>query len=388
MPAKHLYRSSEVGTFSHIYNKGVENRIIFVDQEDYEIFISYLKDYLSPLGDPESKKKTFTVNGRTFKGTPHQPKNYYEKVELIAYRLKPDHFHLLLHQKTAGSVEKLLRSLGTRYSMYFNKKYRRAGALFQGPYKSAHIKNMSQLLYMTCYFHRSPENDKDLGRQYSSYFEYLGERKTSWVKPEAVLSLKEAKNYKDLIEKYKPSQEERDSLEGQTLEPDADHHERIIPTRNPTDELASDPASKAKSDQSLVEPARLPAFARIPEIAAIAAVFMVLVVIGVRNINASAEQQQEVLSMPETTPEPEPEPVVIEEEKPKTLLTVKITDGAASVNVRQSASTRSEKIAEAQDGQTFEFVVTTSDSDWYEIKLENGTTGFISARYAYIEGEN
>src|SRR3989344_6029163 len=149
MPAKNLLRVTEEGAYIHVFNKGVENRVIFTEPQDYEIFLGYLRDYLSMPSDPESKKKDFTVNGRTFRGTPHQPKNYFQKVELVAYCLMPNHFHLLLHQQTKASTERFIRSLCTRYSMYFNKKYKRMGALFEGPYKSVHIKVQLQLLHLT-----------------------------------------------------------------------------------------------------------------------------------------------------------------------------------------------------------------------------------------------
>ena len=137
MPAQNLQRTKEIGIYSHIYNKGVEKRILFNDEEDYAVFLNFLKDYLSALKDPDSLKKDFKVNGRTFQGTPHQPKNYFNQVELLAYSLMPDHFHLILHQKTRGSLESFIRSLCTRYSIYYNKKYQRTGSLFEGPYKSA-----------------------------------------------------------------------------------------------------------------------------------------------------------------------------------------------------------------------------------------------------------
>jgi len=71
MPAKHFLRVDEEGIYSHIYNKGVEQRVIFNDREDYETFLGYLKEYLTPPRDPESIKKAFEVKGRTFRGTPH-----------------------------------------------------------------------------------------------------------------------------------------------------------------------------------------------------------------------------------------------------------------------------------------------------------------------------
>src|SRR3989304_5720760 len=212
MPAQNVRRVDEDGVYSHIYNKGVEGRIIFADEEDYQVFLGYLKDYLTAPISPESAKKEFTVNGRIFRGVPHQPKNYFNKVELVAYSLMPNHFHLLVHQITKGSSQSFIRSLCTRYSMYFNKKYQRTGALFQGPYKSVQIKSGPRLPHLTRFFHYAGGH--------SSYSEYLGARETSWVKPKIVLSFfgKGTAGYKDFVEKYEPDQKVKELLKDITFE--------------------------------------------------------------------------------------------------------------------------------------------------------------------------
>lgn len=179
MPAKGLF---------HIFNRGVEQRVIFSDEQDYKTFISYLEDYLTSPKDAKTVRKSFVVNGKTFQGVPHQPKNYKDKVELVAYSLMPNHFHLLLKEVSSNSTERFIRSLCTRYSMYFNKKYERKGPLFEGPYKSVLIENTSQLSLLTRHLH------KDHG--YSTYPEYLSQRKTAWVNP---LILEE--DHKTFVEK-------------------------------------------------------------------------------------------------------------------------------------------------------------------------------------------
>jgi uncharacterized protein YgiM (DUF1202 family) len=75
----------------------------------------------------------------------------------------------------------------------------------------------------------------------------------------------------------------------------------------------------------------------------------------------------------------------VQEETPKKIVVIKIDDGSESVNVRQDPATNSEKIGQAKDGDTFELVSETSG--WYQIKLDDSTTAFVSARYAQIEGE-
>jgi len=211
MPARNLIRIEGGDSYYHIYNRGVEKRIIFEDEQDYKVFLNYLKEYLSPPPDPLKFIKSFTLQGISFKGVPRLPKNYYEKVELLAYCLMPNHFHLFLYQKDKHDIEKFMRSLLTRYSMYFNKKYDRVGPLFQGPYKAVLITDDIYFLHLSRYIHLNPsEYTKNLVSAYSSYAEYLRIRHTNWIHPEKVLAffektskeLNKVQTYKDFVEKY------------------------------------------------------------------------------------------------------------------------------------------------------------------------------------------
>ena len=100
-----------------------------------------------------------------------------------------NHFHLLIYQINSDSLEYFTRSILTRYSMYFNKKYKRVGHLFQGRYKAKLINNDEYLIHLTRYIHKNPGKTlKNIQSAFSSYPEYLGLRKTTWIKPEKVLS--------------------------------------------------------------------------------------------------------------------------------------------------------------------------------------------------------
>lgn len=213
MPAKNLIKINVENGYYHIYNRGVEKRTIFEDEQDYKVFLNYLKEHLSPPLKPEDLLKNFTLKGTTFQGVPHKPKNYFQKVKLLAYCLMPNHFHLLIKQVEKGSMESFMRSLATRYSMYFNKKNDRVGTLFQGIYKASMIENDNYLLHLSRYIHLNPsEYTKNLVSAYSSYSEYLGIRKTPWIDTSEILSyfnkagpdfLKSNNTYKDFVEKYK-----------------------------------------------------------------------------------------------------------------------------------------------------------------------------------------
>ena len=374
MPAKNLQRIDEEGLFLHIYNKGVEKRIIFCDAQDYKVFLGFLNDYLSTPKDPESTKEVFKVHGRTFRGTPHQPKNYLNKVELIAYSLMPDHFHLALRQVTKGSIENFIRSLCTRYSIYFNKKYMRTGSLFAGPYKSVMVRN-EDLAPLTRFFH--------LGKGLSSYPEYLRQKDTSWIKPGVVLDFfKELGSYKNFVEQYKPDQK----LEKIIFENESDHH-----LTEPGTSQSVSPEPEIPQISLNPQPHH-----RINEFITISVtVFALLFTLGIRNIwtaefkNVAAtpitsqvlSTTKEVNSVPDSTDTSEATSEAVpagRQAKPEKIVQVK-ADGSSIINIRQKPTTDSIKIGEAKNGDTFAFI--SKDSDWFEVKLASGETGFISAQY-------
>jgi len=224
MPGRNVYKTYVKGGFYHVYNRGVEKRKIFLDTQDYKVFLKNLKTYLSEPEDPSKLK--FTLQGTTFKGIPRQSKNYYQEVDLVCYCLMPNHFHFLVKQSDKSSLQIFMKSLTVKYSMYFNKKYDRVGQLFQGRYKAALINDDKYLLHLSRYIHLNPSEDTDnLVGAYSSYANYLGLKKTKWLKSDTILNFfnkevalefKKINNYKDFVENYK--KDSREILEDLTLE--------------------------------------------------------------------------------------------------------------------------------------------------------------------------
>jgi putative transposase len=213
MPARNIVKTYVAGGYYHIYNRGIEKRIIFMDEMDYKTFLKYLKEALSPPPDPKNMRVTVNLKGGTFKGLPKPVKNFKDSINLIAYCLMPNHFHLLVEQTEIMDMKKFMQSIITRYSMYFNKKYNRVGKLFQGHYKAVLVSDENYLLHLSRYIHLNPyEYTKHLKDAYSSYPEYLGRRKTLWIKPQVILSffknankdfMKGINTYQDFVEKYK-----------------------------------------------------------------------------------------------------------------------------------------------------------------------------------------
>ena len=211
MPSKNTLKIYIKDGYYHIYNRGVAKQKIFLDSQDFKVFLKYLKE---SLGKPVVKKIFFTLQGQSFKGMPRPVKNFHKNIDFIAFCLMPNHFHFLIKQVDEKNIESFMRSLITRYSRYFNKKYERVGHVFQGRYKAALITEDNYLLHLTRYIHLNPsEYVKDITRAYSSYGDYIGLRKTPWIKPDFIikffshktlpeLTIKKINDYKRFVENY------------------------------------------------------------------------------------------------------------------------------------------------------------------------------------------
>lgn len=197
MPAKNRIKEYVDGGFYHIYNRGVEKRIIFIDQQDYAVFLNYLKEYLLPKDEVGLNKKLSDPN-TSYKEKDKILKllrlnNFCEEITLLAYCLMPNHFHFFIKQKSALSIDKFMNSLGTRYTMYFNRKYKRVGSLFQAVYKAVLVEKEGQFIYLSKYIHKQALASQGQAlqrweeKQPCSFADYLGQRKTDWVKPQEVL---------------------------------------------------------------------------------------------------------------------------------------------------------------------------------------------------------
>ena len=134
--------------YYHVFNRGVEKRTIFLDEQDYFTFLDILTYYLKFL--KKIPKIALTRTGLVNSG------RFQNEIKLVAFCLMPNHFHLLLHQQKKNSISEFIRRIATTYSMYFNKRYQRVGALFQGRFKAKHLDTESYLLQATKYLHKNP----------------------------------------------------------------------------------------------------------------------------------------------------------------------------------------------------------------------------------------
>jgi putative transposase len=186
MPSPNVVKVYVPGGIYHVYNRGVEKREIFSEPRDFAVFLHYLKTSLSV--------SVLDGNPRSVSGSTTAKCDLHSRIQLLAYCLMPNHYHLLLQQLDAKAMTELVKRVSNGYVEYFNRKYKRVGSLFQGSYKAVIVNDGPQLLHLTRYLHRNPLDL--IGRSnwlrladypYSSYQDYLGMRATDWLKPGDVL---------------------------------------------------------------------------------------------------------------------------------------------------------------------------------------------------------
>ena len=181
-----------IGEFYHLYNRGTDKRAIFLDEKDYNRFIALLYICNSPEGvrlhNQTRKNEQSLTSLMEILENPRQE----TLVEIGAYCLMPNHFHLLIREKTEKGISAFMQKLSTAYTKYFNTKYERSGSLFESTFKAKHANEDKYLKYLYSYIHLNPikliepkwkksgikdtEKAKEFMDQYkySSYLDYTG----------------------------------------------------------------------------------------------------------------------------------------------------------------------------------------------------------------------
>lgn len=138
------------GEYYHLYNRGTDKRKIFLDKTDQDRFLSLL--FLCNSGIPlhrsdhqgVSLEKVLSIQRET------------TLVDIGAYCLMPNHFHILVHEQTEGGLSLFMHKLSTAYTMYFNQRHERRGSLFEGTFQAKHAARDEYLKYLFAYIHLNP----------------------------------------------------------------------------------------------------------------------------------------------------------------------------------------------------------------------------------------
>ena len=214
--------------YYHIYNRGVDKRDIFMDEKDYVRFLISMREF-NTLRQIDSLRR---VNQIKRESAPESAPRALASalgadsaslVEIIAYSLLPNHYHLLLKQIIEGGVSKFMQKLGQGYTAYFNLKNNRTGPLMSSPFKSAAVKTDGYLWRLSCYINGNPEIHKISKAEnwvWSSYPDYLRKRNGTLCDKNVILkdfeNIQEYKNLVDII--IKESRQRKDDIKKYLLE--------------------------------------------------------------------------------------------------------------------------------------------------------------------------
>lgn len=196
MPSKNTIKLYEIPAYYHVYNRGAGRQVIFRDNSDKKMFLGLLARHLDPASNLARTDKI--------------PYEKYD-VELIAYCLMSNHFHLLLYQeKDIAAITKLMRSVSTSYTMYFNQRHDQSGHLFQGVFKASRIDSDQYLAHITRYIHLNPDRFETY--EWSSLSVYLGKKSQPWLHPERILALS-PERYIEFLHDYSNRQDLKKDFE-------------------------------------------------------------------------------------------------------------------------------------------------------------------------------
>lgn len=160
------------GEHYHVYNRGVDKRIIFSDKYDVDRFLQSMDEFnvVEPIG---SIYENSFIKDSLGNETSKLEKD--KLVNIIAYCLNPNHFHLILEQIAENGISDFMKRLGGGYTKYFNGKEKRIGSLFQGVFKAVHINSNKYMLYVSVYV-----NLNDRAHQLGNETSKLVESRSSW----------------------------------------------------------------------------------------------------------------------------------------------------------------------------------------------------------------
>lgn len=172
----------------HALNRGVDKRIIFLDDQDRRRFIHNLFEF--------NNSTPANHTGRTMADFVNRPSDRKRLVDIHGWCLMDNHYHLLLSECVESGLIQFLRKLNIGYAKYFNERHKRSGTLFQGRTKKILIDNDAHFLHILNYIHLNPldmlegatdwrqrkvldantAQDHLQNYRWSSYRDYIGKR--------------------------------------------------------------------------------------------------------------------------------------------------------------------------------------------------------------------
>lgn len=177
----------EAGYFYHVYNRGIDGREVFADRFDFRKFLKALDKYLERC-----------------------------EVELQAYCIMSNHFHLMVRQGEKDDMSVFMNRLGSSYARSYNNRHQRTGKVFGGRFKAKLVDRDDYLLQVSKYIHLNPVAAGVVNRpsdyEWSSYRSYIGDLQDPFLNTRVLLDYFNVDNpqidYREFVEERPFSQSE------------------------------------------------------------------------------------------------------------------------------------------------------------------------------------
>ncbi len=158
--------------YYHLCGRGLDRQTLFRDTGDFLRFLFLILYLQSPaqIHNIGSSVSAFLKHGSFGVTEERKIKLTKDKsLELVSFALMPNHFHLLVRNVEEGAVSVYMHRTLMAYGKYFNTKYERFGHVFDGPFRSVHLKKNEQLLYTSSYIHKNPKSLPEFEHKYDEY---------------------------------------------------------------------------------------------------------------------------------------------------------------------------------------------------------------------------
>lgn len=177
----------------HVYNRSIAREQIFRDRICLRRSLEILEYYRLPQRLSLSKYKQLSKELREQFFIDSERKS--PLVEIYAFVLMPNHFHLLIKQLEENGINKFVSNFQNSYAKYYNLKNNRDGSLFKNQFKAKWIESDEQFLYTSRYIHLNPVKAflipfEQLGLYpWTSYPVYATENFQIFIKTDYILNM-------------------------------------------------------------------------------------------------------------------------------------------------------------------------------------------------------
>jgi len=151
------------GSVYHVYSRGVRKSDIFIQESDYlrwQQLLSWSARYDYSLSLYLTRRSQLSLSGNDIGVLDARIDRDYKLesplVHILSYVSMSNHFHLLVEQNTDNGISLYMQKLLTAYSKYLNIKYKLTGAVFEGRFHAALIRDEAHFIQIQKYILRNP----------------------------------------------------------------------------------------------------------------------------------------------------------------------------------------------------------------------------------------